>query len=221
MDVGRSRQDDASLVAVTTSVAFAVGAFGLVYGAVASSVLGSGWAVASSVLVFSGSAQFAMVGLLGAGASAAAVVGTVGILGLRHLPLGALMRGRMEHSAPVRAGLAWFLVDETVGLALTSQRPVSKVLAGAGPALYLAWIVGTVLGVVGAGLGAVEAVAEAVFPILFIGLASLASTGRSPAVRAILAGVGTLAVLVIWPEAGVFAALAVAIGVAAIREPRI
>lgn len=208
-------------MAVTTSVAFAVGAFGLVYGAVAASVLGSGWAAASSVLVFSGSAQFAMVGLLGAGASAAAVLGTVAILGLRHLPLGALVRRRLRHSAPMRAGLAWFLIDETVGLALTSERPASKVLGGAGPMVYLAWIVGTVLGVAGAGLGAVEPVAGAVFPILFIGLASLASPSRSPAVRAVLAGFATLVILILWPGAGVFAALAVAIGVAAIPEPHI
>lgn len=208
-----------SLLAATASVGFAIGAFGVVYGALAASVLGPGWTVASSVVIFSGSAQFAMVGLLGAGAAPLVILGTVGTLGLRHLPLGALVRRRLGHSAPVRAGLAWFLIDETVGLALTSGGSPVRVLMLTGPVAYSAWILGTLLGVAGAGLGAVEPVAGAVFPILFIGLASLAAPSRSPAVRAGLAGVITLAILAVFPAAGAFAALATAIAAAAIPEP--
>ena len=44
-------------------------------------------------------------------------------------------------------GRAWFLIDETAGLAIASGGSASSTLLVAGVFSYLAWVVGTVLGV--------------------------------------------------------------------------
>jgi predicted branched-subunit amino acid permease len=60
--------------------------------------------------------------------------------------------------------------------------------------------VGTVVGVLGGGLAAVESLAGAIFPVLFIGLASLAATRRSHVVRALAAALLTAAVALLLPD---------------------
>jgi predicted branched-subunit amino acid permease len=60
--------------------------------------------------------------------------------------------------------------------------------------------VGTVVGVLGGGLAAVESVAGAIFPVLFIGLAALAVTRPSHVLRAVAAAVLTAAVAVLLPD---------------------
>ncbi len=57
---------------------------GLVYGAAARPVIGPELAVVSSLIVFSGAAQFTMVALVAAGATPAAVLAGVATLALRH-----------------------------------------------------------------------------------------------------------------------------------------
>ncbi len=80
---------------------------------------------------------------------------------------------------------------------------------------YLAWLVGTLVGALGGGLAVIESLAGAIFPVLFISLASLAVTRRSHVVRAVVAAVLTAAVAFAVPDlrmlapvvAGVVAAL--------------
>ncbi len=60
-----------------------------------------------------------------------------------------------------------------------------RTLLVSGVACYLAWQVGTLIGVLAAGLPGIEGVAGAIFPVLFIGLASLACRTRSHVVRAL------------------------------------
>jgi hypothetical protein len=63
----------------------------------------------------------------------------------------------------------------------------ARTLWVSGLACYLAWQTGTLIGLLGAGAGlaGVEALASAVFPVLFIGLATLTATARSHAARAL------------------------------------
>src|SRR5690606_30495864 len=112
----RSGLETASLVPVV----LAIGVFGVIYGAAASGVIGPVPAIVSSLIVFSGAAQFSLVGLLASGASGLAVLTVVAILALRHLPLGALLRPRLQGGLAARMGRAWFLIDETAGLAIAS-----------------------------------------------------------------------------------------------------
>ena len=71
------------------------------------------------------------------------------------------------------------------------------------------------MGLLGASLEGVRSAAEAVFPVLFVGLAALSCPSRSVAVRAIVAAAATAGALIVWPGsrgiAAVVAALAVAI----------
>lgn len=183
--------------------------FGTLYGASARAVLGAPLAIASSFLVYSGALQFAMVALLAAGGGPLALLLTTCALNLRHLVLGAVLRPRLATSPARRALLAFFLVDETFGFAVAAgnaadERARSAVtertVLVAGLMLYVAWIIGTVVGVMGGALPGVERAAGAVFPVLFIGLAALAATQRSHVVRAVAAAGLTAALALALPD---------------------
>lgn len=206
----------AGIVVAALPVAAAIGVFGLVYGAAARPVIGPGLTVLSSLIVFSGAAQFTMVALLDAGATPIGVLGGVAALALRHLPLGAVLQPRLTAGRGRRALLSWFLIDETTGLALTRDEPVERTLAVSGTLAYAAWVAGTVGGVAGASLASVEPLADALFPVLFVGLAALTAATRPDATRALLAGGAALALLLAWPGAGALGVIAVAVAVATV-----
>jgi predicted branched-subunit amino acid permease len=201
-------------LAAALPVAVAIGVFGVVYGAVADDVLGPVLAIASSMVIFSGAAQFTMVALLAAGATPVAVVVGVVPLALRHLPLGAIVRPRLPVERWRRALVSWFLIDETAGLALAGSGPVGRTMAVTGGLSYVAWVAGTACGVAGASLPGIEPLADALFPVLFIGLAAVTAAHRSDAARAIVASGASLVLLLAWPGAGMLGALAVAVAVA-------
>jgi predicted branched-subunit amino acid permease len=215
-----------SVLAICLPAAAAIAIFGALYGAGARPALGATLTIASSVFVFSGSLQFALVGLLGAGAATPALLVTTVTLNLRHLVMGAVLRPRLGDSRAARAALAFLLVDETFGFAvaagesarqagLPSAAAVSRTLMISGLACYLAWVVGTIVGVLGAGLAAVQGIAGAIFPVLFIGLASMAATTRGRIVRAVGAAALTVGIVLVMPElrplAPVLAGIAVAL----------
>lgn len=197
------------MVAVALPAAAAVLVFGTLYGAAARVYLGAPLTIASSFLVYSGALQFAMVALLGAGAATLPLLLTAVVLNLRHLVLGAALRARFESGPLRRALLAFFLVDETFGFAIAAGNAApapavgaatERTLLYAGLTLYVAWIIGTIVGVLGGGLAAVEGLAAALFPVLFIGLAALAATRRSHVARALGAALLTAAVAVWLPD---------------------
>jgi predicted branched-subunit amino acid permease len=212
------------ITALPAAVAIAV--FGTLYGAAAGKVLGAPLTLASSLLVFSGALQFALVALVAAGATPLVLLLTAVTLNLRHLVLGAVLRPRIHGSRLRRALLAFFLVDETFGFAVaagnaaeragrSAARAAERTLLLAGALCYLAWLAGTIVGVLGAALAPVEGPAGAVFPVLFIGLASLTAARRSHALRALAAAALTAGFAFAAPDlrtlaplvAGVLAAL--------------
>lgn len=194
---------------VTAAPAAAVFAFGGLYGSVAEPVMGAGTTIVSSVLIFSGAVQFAMVALLVSGAGVGALLAGAAVLNLRNLVLGALLRPRIDRGRLRRAGLAWFVVDESAGLALTAGAEAERTLLTSGAVFYVAWQAGTMVGVVGASFGGFASTAEAIFPVLFIGLAALSCSSRSVAARAVVAAAITVGGTMLWPEAsGVVAVLA-------------
>lgn len=207
------------LVAASLPIAVAIGVFGVVYGAAARPVLGPGLTVVSSVIVFSGAAQFTMVGLLAAGAMPAVVFAGVATLALRHLPLGAVLQPRLRGDRRLRALVSWFLIDETTGLSLARPERVERTLVVGGGLAYLAWVLGTVGGVAGASLAAAEPLADALFPVLFVGLAALTTVTRADVGRTILAGGASLAALLAWPAAGVVGVIVVAVVAAMVAQP--
>jgi predicted branched-subunit amino acid permease len=168
-----------------------------------------------SLLVFSGSLQFTVVGLLATGAGAAAILVTAVALNARHVVMGAIVRHRLDLSAWRRALLGWFLIDESFGLAVSSGRRAAVVLLVSGLMFFVAWQAGTALGVLGAQVVGLEGLASAVFPVLFIGLAALTARDRASATRAVVASVavvvGSLVLPPIAPFVPILAAIAVAL----------
>jgi len=182
--------------------AAAIAVFGTLYGAAAQPLIGTPLTIASSMFVFSGALQFALVGLLSAGAGAPALLLTAGTLNLRHVVMGAVLRPRIGGSRLRRAGLAFTLLDETFGFAVAApeEAGAERTLFVSGIVCYIAWQIGTVVGVLGAGLSGVEKLADAVFPVLFIGLASLAATTRTLVLRAFAAAALTATVALFLPD---------------------
>ena len=191
-----------SILITSLPAAGAIAVFGTLYGAAAQPLLGTPATIASSTFIFSGALQFALVGLLSAGAGAPALLLTAGTLNLRHLVMGAVLRPRIGGTRRRRAGLAFTLLDETFGFAVAAPEEAGpeRTLFVSGVACYFAWLVGTVIGVLGAGLPGVEKLADAIFPVLFIGLAALAATTGTLVVRALAAAALTAGVAVFLPD---------------------
>lgn len=201
-------------------VALAIGVFGVIYGATAATVIGPAKAVVGSALLFSGAAQFTMVGLVDAGATDAAILAAVTALSLRHIPLAAVVLPRLDVDRRGRAALALLLLDETAGLAVASDRPARTTMLVVGVLGYLAWVAGTVAGVLGADVVGAAGLASVVFVILFVGLSAMTCRGAADVGRAATAGVGAAALLLLAPGVGALGAIAVAVVVAALGTRR-
>jgi predicted branched-subunit amino acid permease len=202
---------DRMMLAAAAPPAAAILVFGAIYGSLARPLLGVGGTVLSSLLIFSGAVQFTIAALLLAGASVGALIAGSLTLNVRNLLLGAVLRPRLVHGPGARAALGWFLTDESAGLALTSDDDAGRTLIVSGLLFYTAWQIGTALGLLGASLDAVRDAAEAVFPVLFIGLAALSCTTPSIALRALGAAVATAVGVLLLPDGGALAAVAAAL----------
>jgi predicted branched-subunit amino acid permease len=212
-------------LATVAPAAAAIAVFGVLYGAIARPLIGPELTMLSSLIIFSGATQFTMIGLVAAGAAAPALLATAAILNVRHLMMGAVLRSSLGPSRLKRALLAWFLLDESFGFtvlaaARTPHGPeriavAERTLLATGVCCYAAWLVGTLLGILGAGLPGLEGLAAAVFPVLFIALAALTARTRSVVIRAAAAAAITAVICVTLPEwralAPVVSGLAVAI----------
>jgi predicted branched-subunit amino acid permease len=153
----------------------AVGAFGLAYGVLAVDAGFPLWlTLFSSVIIVSGAAQFAMVGLLAAGPVPVLVAATG--LGLRHLPMSAKLADVIgEQSLLTRLRLAFILVDETFGLTVRAvDDGVEDVVAyktAADLMLYSGWILGTAIGAwFGSSIDPGAVGIGTLFGIFFLGL---------------------------------------------------
>lgn len=194
-------QESTSQVPIPTllPVAAAIAVFGTLYGAAARPLLGSWLTLLSSIVIFSGSVQFTMAGLLATAAGPIAVLWAVVVVNVRNLALGGAIRPLLTGSRSRRMLTSWFLIDETVGLALASSSNADAVLVRSGVVAYAAWVVGTGIGVAGGAALGLEAVASSMFPVLFIGLAALMISELNALARALVGAAATVALLMIWP----------------------
>lgn len=198
----------------------AVGAFGVAFGMLAVEAGIAWWVVlVASPVVVSGAAQFAWIGLAGAGAIPILVT-TTG-LGLRHLPMSARIAALVgPQPLRTRLRLAFVLTDETFGLTLKAAGRGEDDLVSYKLAvdllLYTGWITGTTLGVIAGGrFDPAEYGADVFFAILFIGLAAPLVRHRWDVVVALLAIGATFLAAEVLPDAWQItaaAALAAAIG---------
>jgi 4-azaleucine resistance transporter AzlC len=189
-----SYREGATLVA---PIAIAALAFGVTFGVLArSEAFGIVAPLVMSATTFAGSAQFAVVSILGAAGGTASAIAAALLLNARYVPIGVSVAQGFEGSWLRRLLGAQLVVDES--WAIASRRGFDfRVLAGAGLVLYAAWNAGTALGVLGGGaLGDPKRLGlDAAFPALFLALlwAQLGSARARAA--AVLGGVIAFALI--------------------------
>ncbi len=110
-------------------------------------------AIATSVVVFAGAAQFLAIGMYGAGLPFAQVVLAGFLLNIRHLLMSAVVAQRLDsRNALARSILAFGVTDEVFGVAswqVNNDGTLAPAfLAGLEVGSYAAWIAGTVAGAV-------------------------------------------------------------------------
>ena len=132
---------------------------GLVFGTLAGQAgLGAGEAALMSALVFSGAAQFVVLGLWAAPMPVATIVLATLVVGLRHLLMGAALGRVFSKLSRLKAnGSVFFMADENWALTMgefAKGRRDAAFLVGGGLLMFLAWTGSTFAG--GALGGVVE-----------------------------------------------------------------
>ena len=155
-------------------LAIAVFAFGIAFGVLARGIgMGTLAPIVMSLTTFAGSAQFAAATVLGAGGSAATAILAAALLNARYVPIGVTVAPSMHGSRLSRLLHAQLIVDESWAISAEGDgRWNPRVLIGAGIGIYVAWVVGTVLGVSSGDLiGDPDRLGlDAAFPALFLAL---------------------------------------------------
>jgi len=199
----------------TLPLAPPIAVFGVVFGALAIQAGLTPWlAFLCSLLVVSGSAQMAMVGLIGSGAGPV-LLATTG-LALRHLPMSATL-SEMIGDTPLlrRLQLSWVLVDESYGLTVNAATRGEPDLVAFKTAsdltLYSTWLLSTVAGaLLGAQLDTVAVDLGIVFPLVFLGLAASVVRTRTQWITAGLSVVAAVVAVSVLPVAWQISGAAIA-----------
>jgi 4-azaleucine resistance transporter AzlC len=200
----RSRYlEGARMIAPIGVAAFA---FSLSFGVLARAA-GMGWAapLVMSATTFAGSAQFAVVSVLGSAGSAAAAITAAVMLNARYAPIGISIAPAFRGSAPRRALQAQLIVDESWAMTIRRSGGFDlQVFLGAGLVLYVCWVAGTSAGLLlGNVIGDPAALGlDAAFPALFLALLVPQLRGRRQVSAALLGG-GIALLLVPFSPAGI------------------
>jgi 4-azaleucine resistance transporter AzlC len=187
-------------------IAVTVPLFGVSFGVLARAAdMGVVAPIIMSATTFAGGAQFAVVSILEEGGSLAAAIVAALLLNARYAAIGISVAPIFRGSRLRRLLESQLIVDESWAL---SARPDGtfdrRVLLGAGLTLYVTWVLGTALGVLGGSfLGDPERLGlDAAFPALFLALLA-GQLGSRRAVAAALAGGGIALVLLPFTPPGV------------------
>ena len=206
----------------------AVGLYGAAFGAAADAAGLNLWqAMTLSLVMFTGASQFALVGVLGAGGSALAAVGSALLLGTRNTVYGVRLLPLLKPHGVRRLGTAHWVIDETTAMAVAApDRELGRLAFWVtGATIYLGWNATTLVGALGAGaLGdTAQAALDSVVPAAFLALLWPRLRRRAPeaAVQRRVALGGAVVALALTPfvPAGLQVVLAV-VAVALAGRPR-
>lgn len=176
-------------------------------------------AVVMSAVVFAGSAQFAAVGILGAGGGVGAAVAAAALMNSRFLPMGLALGPSLRGSRARRALEGQAVVDSSWVMAARGDGSFDRsYLFGHTAVQYVAWVAGSVLGVVVPSLDARALGLDAVFPAFFLAL--LANEVKDPRrARVAFGGAGLALALVPVAPPGVPVLVASAAALVGLRRP--
>ena len=189
-----------SLRGSALAIGIAVGVFGVSFGVLARASGLSLWQTqAMSLLVFTGASQFAAVGIVEGGGSAAAALSTGLLLAARNGLYGLALSSLLRVSFARRLLATQLVIDETTAMALAQPEPADARRAFwlTGVAVFVSWNLGTLVGALGGG--AIDDPAalglDVVFPASFLALvAPQLREGRARAVAALAAAIALVLV---------------------------
>lgn len=170
--------------------------------------------IVCSLVVFAGSAQFALASVLGAGGSVLAAVVAAALVNSRFGPMGLAVAPGLRGGRLRRAVEGQAVIDASLILASREGRVDRELLLGVTLTQWLAWQSGTVLGTLGGGLlGDPDALGlDAVFPAFFLVLLVGEATDARSRAAAVAAAALTFALVpLVPPGVPVTAACAVAL----------
>lgn len=177
----------------------AVGAFGVSFGVLArSNGFGLVAPIVMSLTAFTGASQFAVVAILGDGGGLGAAVTAAVLLAARYIPIGFSVAPVLRGPVLSRFFQSQLIIDESWAVANRGDGTFDRgALLGAGSAIYVSWVAGTALGVLGGdALGDPETLGlDAAFPALFLALLVPQIRSRT-AVTAAIGGAVIAAVLI-------------------------
>lgn len=188
--------DRRAAISMSLGVAAAVALYGISFGALAvASGLDVWQAQVLSLFMFSGGSQFALIGLIAAGAPGITSVLVAGLLGVRN-GLYSLRTAPLVGKGIFRRLIAGQLtIDESTAVALAQPTPASSRIGFwvTGIGIYIGWNAMTFLGaILGDALGDVSAFGlDAAAAAAFVGLLWPRLTAREPVVVAVIAAVVT------------------------------
>jgi predicted branched-subunit amino acid permease len=175
---------------------------GVSFGVIAEPLMGSVAPVVMSAVLFSGAAQFGATAVLAAGGDAVTAIAAGTMLNARFLPMGVAAGTALRGSPLRRAVEGQAVVDASWALAVQQDGGFHReLLIGATIPQYPAWVLGTVIGVLGgSALGDPYALGlDAIFPAFFLGLLA-AELGRPRALQvAVMGGAIALALTPVLP----------------------
>ncbi|WP_151775235.1 AzlC family ABC transporter permease [Streptomyces abyssomicinicus] len=194
---------DAAVVRDALGVGVAVGLSGFAFGVTSA---GAGLTLLqtclTSLLIFTGASQFALVGALAAGGNPFTAAAGAFFLGVRNAFYGLRLSQLLALRPAVRPAAAQWVIDETTAVALAqpTRRAARIGFTVTGVTLYLLWNLTTLLGALGAeAIGDTEAWGlDAAGPAVFLALLApmlRSAVERATAVLAVALGLGLLPVL--------------------------
>jgi predicted branched-subunit amino acid permease len=144
-----------------------------------------------SATTFAGSAQFAAASILAGGGQPVAAIAAALLLNARYLPIGVSVARFLPGGPAVRFATSQLVVDESWAIAARGEGEFEAGrLIGAGVVLWLAWVGGTIVGVIGGeALGDPATLGlDAAFPALFLALMASQLTSHRTVLTAVLGG---------------------------------
>jgi 4-azaleucine resistance transporter AzlC len=143
-----------AVVSASLALGVAVGLIAVSYGVLAvANGLSVAQTCAMSVLVFTGASQFAFVGVIATGGSAAAAVGSGLLLAARNGVYGLALAPVLQGPLGRRLLAAQFVIDESTAMATAQPDRPSQVRAfwWSGLSIFVCWNLGTVIGALAGG----------------------------------------------------------------------
>ena len=175
----------------------------------------TGQAIVTAMIVFAGSAQFAMLSVITVGGGIPAALTAASLMNARFLAMGVALAPSLPGGPLKRAAQGQTVVDASWALANRGDGTFDRwLLFGTTLPQYVAWTLGCVVGAVfGDALGDTHRLGlDAIYPVFFLSL--LIAELRDPASRWVAAGGGLLALALVPitpPGVPILAASAVAL----------